>query len=205
MPGTAEFGEVFFVLGDLLVAKRDDDNDLYETPISLAHGQQLMVEGDTDTDELRSYGAIGETLAIPIATDITLSAGALDRDAFIAIAGAVTDTSGTTPNRVVTADFKAGLDGDLPYFGVIGLAVTTGGGRVAVGLQKCKLNNQPSFSLDGQQNQFVIQEIEGRGIPYTRSSIKMNVRLKIYESASDWTAPATGADFKSFFTSPAVS
>lgn len=205
MPGVSEFGEIIYVLGDLLVAKRDDANDLYETPISLAIGQSLMVEPETDSDDLRSYGTKAEGLRIPIGSKITLSGGALDRDAFYAIAGFAGNSSGTTPNQVVTVDAKGGIDGAMPYFGVIGVGVTTSGGKVAVGLQKCKLDNQPKFSLDGSQNKFVIQEIEGYGFVYTRSSIQMNIRAKFYETDTDWTAPANGTDFKAFFTAPAVS
>lgn len=205
MPGTAEFGEVFFVLGDLLVAKYDVDNDLYETPIALTHGQQLMIEPQHDTDQLRSYGTIAELLSIATSANITLSGGALDRDAFYSISDFSGYSSGLTPNRVVTIDAHAGLDASMPYFGAIGLGVTNGGGRIAVGLQKCKLNSQPQFSLNGQTNEFVIQEIEGVAAPVTRSSIQMLSRAKIYETASDWTAPTDGTEFKAFFTSPTVS
>jgi len=204
MPGVASFGEVIFVLGDLIVAPYDVDNDAYGAPFSLVHGQQLMVEPESDTDDLRSYGVIGDMLAIPVAANITLGQGAMDRDGFRIVAGSNDYTSGTTPNRVVTVDFKAGLDGDLPYFGAIGVGRTTGGGYAVVGLQKCKLGNQPNFSLDGNQNQFMVQEIEGRAIPVVRNNIQMNIRLKIYETDTDWTAPTTGSAFKAFFTSPVV-
>lgn len=204
MPGTQEFGEVFYVLADLIVASYDSAADTFGTPVALAEGQQLLVEPEGDTDQLRGYGAIVETLSIPTGAKLTLSAGALDRSAFRILTDWYDQTSASTPNRVVTVDLKMGADGALPNFGAIGLAVTAQGGRIAVGVQKCRLNMQPKFTLDGQANKFVIQEIEGFASPVTRNSVQQGIRLKIYETASDWTAPANAADFKAFFTAPAV-
>lgn len=204
MPGQPEFGEVIFVLGDLLVAEYNPDTDTYGTPVSLTHGQSLIVEPQADTDQLRSYGTIAELLAIVTHYNLTLGAGAMDRDAMRIVAGSNDYTSGTTPNRVVTVDYKMGVDGALPYFGALGLGLTSGGGRYVLGLQKCKLNTQPNFSLDGNTNQFQVSEIEGAAVSVVRNNLQMGARYKIFETASGWTAPTSGANFKAFFTSPVV-
>lgn len=205
MPGTQEFGEVMYLLTDLIVAAYNSVTDTYGTPVALAVGQSLMLEPEADTDELRNYGVIGDALAVPTKAKVTLGGGAIDRDAFVIMAGMSSYTSGLTPNRVVTMDVKAGEDGELPYFGAIGVSRATNSGLVAVGTQKIKLNTPPRFQLDGKANKFNIQEIEGVALPVERSSQWMLLRPKFYETASDWTAPTTPADFKAFFTSPVVS
>lgn len=201
MPGTPLFGEVIYSLTDLIVAAYNSVSDTYSTPVPMAVGQTLMVEPQADTDELRSYSAIEELLAIVTKADITLSAGAIDRDAFTAIAGIANYLSGLTPNQVVTSDVLAGVDN--PYFGVIGVAQATNAGVFVVGVQKCKLSKKPNYNLDGKANKFNVQEIKGTAAFVTRTS-RMLIRAQYHEGSSTWTAPASGAAFKAFFTSPAV-
>lgn len=200
--GTQEFGEVLYLLTDLIVASYNSVSDTFGTPVSLAVGQLLSIEPEADNDQLRNYGVKSDLLSVPVGAKITLGGGAIDRDALVAIGGAANYTSGLTPNQVVTTDWKAGEDGELPYFGVIGVARGLNSVVVAAGIQKCKLNMQPKYTLDGKENKFNLQEIEGYASPVERSNVWMLVRTKTYETASLWTAPASGSDFKAFFTSP---
>jgi hypothetical protein len=202
--GAQEFGEVIYLCTNIIVASYNSVTDTFGTPISLAVGQMLTVEPEADTDQLRTYGVVGDVLSVPTGAKITLGAGAIDRDALGAIGGAANYTSGLTPNRVVTTDWKMGEDGELPYFGAIGTARGTNGVLVAVGIQKAKLNVQPKYTLDGKENKFNLLEIEGYAAPVERSNIWMGVRTKTYETASDFTAPADATAFKAFFTSPAA-
>lgn len=195
MPGTSEFGEIAYTLTDLIVAYYDKINDLYGTPSAMAVGQQLVVDPQSDTDELRSFGVIGELLSVPTHAKLTLDAGGVDFSAFAAITGDNTVTSGSSPNQRRTQDRAAGGQG-LPYFGVIGVGATTGGGVAIVGLRCCMLDKKPKYVLDGKANKFNMSSAEGKAIPLAG---KLE-RLRQYQTASDWTAPATGSDFKNFFS-----
>lgn len=205
MPGAQEFSEVIYLLTDIVVASYNSVTDTFGTPVSLAEGQSFMIEPEGDTDKLRGYGVNKEGLSVPIGAVVTLGQGTIDRDALVVLAGVSSYLSGLTPNRVVTMDYKAGGDGELPYFGAIGVAKATNGGLVAVGVQKVMLDTQPKWTLDGKKNAFVLQETKGYAFPVTRSSELMLIRTKTYETASNWTAPTDAASFKAFFTSPAVS
>lgn len=199
MPGTHSFAEIGYSLTDLIVAKYSKTEDLYETPIALADGQTMDVDPENDTDQLRGYGVKTALLSINVGAKITLGQGGMHTQALQAITGAVTNTSGTTPNRVVTINFPAGGAG-LPYWGAIGVMATDDGGLIVVGLRAIKLDKYPKITLDGKENKFNVPESDGYAIPIS----SLCIREKRYETASDWTAPTTGADFKAFFTTPSL-
>jgi hypothetical protein len=195
MPGTHSFGEVSYTLTDLLVARYDFTAGTYGTPVALADGQMLKIEHEADNDQLRGYGQKTRLLTVTVGAKITLGQGGVDMAAMVIIAGVSTATSGTAPNRVRSVDFPAGGAG-LPYWGVIGVAATDDGGYAVVGLQACKLNSQPVFTLDGNENKFNLSETEGYAVPVNSKL----TRIKFYETASTFTAPTSGATFLAHFT-----
>lgn len=198
MPGTHSFGEISYTLTDLLVARYDFTAGTYGTPVALADGQMMAVEPEADTDQLRGYGQKTRVLSVPVGAKITLGQGGVDIAALVVIAGVSTQTSGTTPNRVRTVDMTAGGSG-LPYFGVIGVAATDDGGYAVIGLQAVKLDAFPKFTISGTENKFNLSETTGYAVPV---SSKLQ-RIKFFESAAGWTAPASGANFAAFFSTPA--
>lgn len=198
MPGTHSFGEISYTLTDLLVARYDFTAGTYGTPVALADGQMMAVEPEADTDQLRGYGQKTRVLSVPVGAKITLGQGGVDIAALVVIAGVSTQTSGTTPNRVRTVDMTAGGSG-LPYFGVIGVVATDDGGYAVIGLQAVKLDTFPKFTISGTENKFNLSETAGYAVPV---SSKLQ-RIKFFESAAGWTAPASGANFAAFFSTPA--
>ena len=99
---------------------------------------------------------------------------------------------GYGPVRTFAA--RRGVSGT--YTGVIGVAATDDGGYAVVGLQACKLNSQPVFTLDGNENKFNLSETEGYAVPVNSKL----TRIKFYETASTFTAPTSGANFLAHFT-----
>ena len=198
MPGINSFGEVSYTLTDLLVARFDFNAGTYGNPVALSNGQMAEIEVEADNDQLRGYGQKTRLLSVNVGAKVMIGQGGIDIAALVIMAGVSTQTSGTTPNRVRTVDFSAGGAG-LPYFGMIGVAATDDGGYAAVGLKAVKLNSFPKFTLDGKENKFNMSETEGYAVPV---SSRLH-RIKFFETASDWTAPTTGANFLAFFSTPA--
>lgn len=199
MPGTPDYAEIQYTLSDLIVAEYSKTANTYGVVESLANGQTLDVEPENDTDQLRGYGKVSALLSVNIGAKLKLSAGGVDAGAFQIMTGTSNYTSGTTPNRMRRQRFQSGGAG-LPYFGAIGVAPTDDGGKVAVGLQACKLNAHPKFSMNGKENKFNMQEIEGYAIPIAISGTDIVMTVRYFETASDWVAPTTAATFLAFFS-----
>ena len=70
-----------------------------------------------------------------------------------------------------------------------------------VGLQCCKLDTYPKFTLDGNENKFNLSETDGYAVPVDISSVSYLMVTKDVETASGWVAPLVGANFLNFFTS----
>lgn len=202
MQGTLAFAELIYCLSGMIVAAYNDVTDTYSTPVAVTFGNQLIVEPEADTDKLRGYGAIAATLAIPIGAKLTFGAGSVDKDVMVVVAGYNFYNSGVTPNQVYTEDLRSGGDGDLPRFGVIASGLSTAGGLLVLGLNSCQLDAPPKFSLDGKENKFNMSEVGGYAVSVLRSTKQQLWRRKFYETASDFTVPNSGANFKAFFTAP---
>lgn len=198
MPGTSEFAEIAYTLSDCIVASYNPTANTYGTPAALAHGQMVEVEPEADQDKLRSYGAYARGLSVMIGAKLKVKHGGIDFNVLAIWTGMSNYTSGLTPNQVRTSDVDAGGAG-MGRFGLIGVAETDDGGRIAVGLRNCLLDAFPKWTLDGESNKFFIGDMSG----YAFAVSGLLIRAKTYETASGWTAPTTGADFLSFFTSPA--
>lgn len=192
----SEFGEVFYSLVEVIIA--DYNSGSYDTPQSLDKDQKVDVEFTADNDELRDSGAIVDFLSVVTSGTFNVGMGGVDHSVLAIMTGTSTSTSGTTPNQVRTHDFKGGAANALPYFGLIGVGIDTTGGYVAVGCPKVKLDTFPNFSLDGTANAFVISETGGK-IAADSTLSNMIVRVRSYETLTDYTTPADAAAFLAFF------
>ncbi len=199
MPGTFEFGEIPYTLSDFVVAAYNPTADTYGSPASVAGGQLLEVEPETDTDKLRAYGAYVRGLAVHIGAKLTWSAGGVDFSVAAIISGVSNQTSGADPNQVRTMDLRAGGSG-MGRFGVLGMAVTDDGGLFIVGLRNCLLDKFSKWSLDGKTNKFFTGDVPG----YAFAVGGQLMRSKQHQTASGFTVPADGTAFKAFFTAPAM-
>jgi hypothetical protein len=200
MPGTHDFGEVAYTLTDLLVAAYDPVADTYSTPISVADGQMLTSEPESDNDKMRGYGKITRLLSVPIGTKISIKAGGLDYDALAAIAGVTNVVSGTVGSYIRRSLFPAGGRG-LPYFGVIGVAATDDEGVAVIGHRMVKLDVLPKIDFNGETNKFIVYETAGySAIPSAYTDLFV---MKTYEDSTDFTAPTTGGNFKTWFAAEA--
>lgn len=191
----SEFAEVSFSLVEVVVAPYN--SGAYNVPISMDKDQKVMIEFQADTDDLRDSGAVVDFLTVVTHATLTIGYGGIDHDALAILSGTSTSTSGTTPNQVRTHDWQAGADG-LPYFGFIGVGRATNGARIAVGCPKAILDTFPSWELDGTQNKFIINETAGRAAADSALS-NLIVRVRSYETASDYSTPDSAATFLAFF------
>lgn len=199
MSGTSEFGEVSYTLTNCTIAAYSITGNTYSTPADLAIGQTVEIEPDSDNDELRSYGVKARILSVVTGAKVKVGMGGVDISILAIMGGISNYTSGLTPNQMRRSLFPAGGAG-LPYFGLIGLMATDDGGAMAVGLQAVKLNSYPKYTLDGKENKFNMSETEGYAVPVTISSASELMVIRTYETAANYTAPTTGANFLAFFT-----
>ena len=199
MPGVFEFGEVNYTLSDLIVAAYNKTANTYGTPATMASGQTLEVDSEHDTDKLQGYGVTTGLLSVARGAKLKFGGGGVDTDVMALISGISNYTSGLTPNQMRRSRFPAGGAG-LPYFGCIGVGPTDDGGILAVGLQACKLDKFPPFKFDGKTNKFNMWECDGYAMPILISGSYFLHCARYYETASQWVAPTTGANFLAFFT-----
>ena len=118
----------------------------------------------------------------------------IDLDAYTVLCGVTPNETGLSGNRIKTIDFTAGGRG-LGYFGAIGVLATDDDGLCVVGHEAILLDNIPALTADGEKNSFNLSEANGYSFPQT-----VLRRVKVYEDATDWTAPIDGTAFKAFFT-----
>jgi len=189
------FGEVSYTLKSLIVAAYNIVAGTYGTPVVVADGQMLVSEPEADTDKLRGYGVYTRGLSVPIGAALTFKAGGLDIEALKVVAGATVTTSGTTPNQVKKVTLPAGGAG-LPYFGVLGVSATDDGGVAVIGLKAVKLDTVPRYEANGEENKFNVWETAGYAFPVAG----VLETIKLYETASGFDAPDTGAEFLAWFT-----
>ncbi|MEQ8673301.1 MAG: hypothetical protein RIC84_08800 [Aggregatilineales bacterium] len=199
-----EFGETSFTLNNFIAARYNITADTYELPGTLESGQMLEIDPQADTDMMKGYGVTTRLLTVETMANISVKSGGYDFSTYAIMTGSSTDTSGTTPNQVRFEDLISGGAG-LPYWGVIGEAVTDDGGLIVIGLRCCKLDKRPKFTLDGTANKYNLSEAGGKAIPIVTSSALQLGRRRSYETLADWTAnrPTDGAEFKAFFTDAA--
>lgn len=199
MPGTFEFAENNFTLSDCIVAVYNKTANTYGTVDSLASGQTVDVDYDTDNDQQRGYGVVTGVLSVVVGAKLKIAAGGLDFSCLAIMAGVSNYTSNLTPNQRRRTRGPAG-GGGLPYFGLIGVGPTDDGGLAAIGFQCCKLNQYPKFTLNGKDNKFNVSEMEGYAIPVNISNASYLPTIRTYETSSLWTAPNDAASFLAFFT-----
>lgn len=200
MAGTRENNEVLYTLSNVIVAAYDKVADTYSTPAELAGGQLVTLEPEADNDQLRAWGYVDELLSVVIGAKLTVGFGGVDRSVLAILSGVSNATSGSGSTEHATTAYTAGGAG-LPYFGLIGVGPTTDGGVAVIGVQCAKLNQHPTFTLDGKENKFMLNEVEGMAIPILISSVPRLMTVKAIRTAAAWVAPTSGANFKAFFTS----
>ncbi len=187
------FGEVMYTMSGLLVASYNPTADTYGTPALVSGGQTLDVEPEADTDQLREYGAIVETLAVIKGAKLKFSTGGYDYSVVAILSGFAEVISGTDPNQKRTMKVKGSGRG-MGYFGAIGEAEATDGSKVLVGLPKAMLNTFPKAMMNGQEVKFSTSETEGYASANPAKDVMV---LQVWQA--NWTRPTTGAEFKTFF------
>lgn len=200
MPGSIEFSENSYTLVDVIVAAYNKTANTYGTPAALAQGQIVEVEPQADNDQLRGYGVITALLSVITSAKIKVGAGGVDSNVMAILGGITNATSGSGSNQVRVQKWNAGGSG-LPYFGMIGVAATDDGGYKIIGLQCCKLDAFPKYTLDGKENKFNLSETDGMAIPVAISTVSQLIIARDVQAASDWVAPLVGANFLTYFTS----
>lgn len=199
MPGTSEFGEISYTLTDCLISPYNKVANTFGAVTSLAVGQTVEIEPEADNDQLRGYGVKSALLSVIVGAKLKVGMGGVDISALAAMAGVSNYTSGLTPNQKRRTRFGAG-GGGLPYFGLIGVTATDDGGYMACGLQACKLNTYPKYTLDGKENKFNMSETEGYAIPINIGGVAYLMTGRTFETPGDWTAPTDAASFLAFFS-----
>ncbi|GEM_PF-2501118 len=188
-----EYGDVIQNITSMYVATLGSDNT-YGTPSYIDYGQQLSWEYESDTDEIKAYGLIVESISIPIKATGTFMQASMDLTSYAILTSNTASESATTPDRVKTVDQAVGGAG-LPYFGIIAAFASTNGSNVIAGFPKAKLSTIPGFSVE--QNTFRTSEV---GIEMFAPSVTVRKvsRYKKYETAAN--IPATPSDFDTFFS-----
>lgn len=184
-----------FSLVEILIASYTAFGD-YGTPVSLDIDQMLSLEPQADTDDLRDSGAITDGLTVVTHATGTIGFGGITLSALNIMTGTSSASSGTTPNRVVTRNWDAGANG-LPYFAAIGVARASGNQRKIIAIPKLLLDAYPTFTMDGTENKFIINEVAFRAFADGANS-RVFIE-KDYETASDYTTPTTAETFEAFF------
>ena len=182
-----------YSLQGILVAKTVAAATSYEDPIDLPKDQMFTVTPVHDTDQQRDSGSVTSLLSVPTHAEGTISVGGLPFTALAMMMGASTSTSGA----VVQINPKSSEN--RPYFGAIGTARTEDGRVLAVGLYKCQLQADPVYSLDGNTNAWLQNELSF--LAAAKATVNQFMRAKIYDADSDWETakPTDGAGFLAFF------
>ena len=186
------YGDVIYNITAMYVAALASDNS-FGTPALIEYGKDFSWEYAADTDEIKSYGMIVDTLAIITKATGTLKEGSLNMDSKSIMTATSESTAGSTPNQITTIDFRAG-GGGLPYFGLV-IAGASVIGNIVAGFPKCKLETIPSFTIE--QNKFRMGEAKVNMLPPSTTIRKLS-RILRYETV---TAPPTDASgFDTFFS-----
>lgn len=188
---TPTYGEVSFSIEGLSIATLNSDGT-YGTPVSLVYGQTFGFTSEADTDQLKAFGMIVETLTVPTHFTGTFTQGAIDIDAYEIMCGLTADVSGSSPSGQTDLSFTAGGSG-LPYFGMIGRLAGVQGAGVLVGFPKMMLDSYPSFEVE--QNRFIMPETSARAIVQDTTS-RMAAKVRMLETAQE-----IPTDFDTFFGS----
>jgi len=190
------FGNVPFNITSMVVCAQNASGAHTGDPVRLANGQMMSIDPESEKlDPLMGYGKRVELATILLSATFSLSQGGLDLAAWKILTGLTLDESGTTPNQGQEAHKAAGGAG-LPYFGLIGSLASTNSSNVLMGLCRAKLDNMPS--LNAEQNNFVIPEVEGETIRNPGSGYEdVPFIIKTYETAAEITL--TSDFFDTFF------
>jgi len=187
-----EYGDVIQNITAMYVAALGSDNS-YGTPALIDYGQQLSWEFESDTDEIKSYGLIVESLAIPIKATGTLVQASMDLASFAIMTSNSSSESDSAPDRVKTVDVQVGGSG-LPYFGIIAAFASPSGANVIAGFPKCMLETVPGFNVE--QNTFRVAEVSINMFSPSTTIRKVS-RYKKYETAA--AIPSDASGFDTFF------
>lgn len=163
------FGEKPFALKNLQVAPLTGAGT-YGTAVTLANGQKLVVKPNVVSSKLTGYyGATKAVATVVVDAEVTIDAGGYDRTALAAMTGFTSQSSGGT----LTQDWDAA--DNLGYFGVIGEADDDDGGDTWIGLPKVKLSELPEWTLQGEDNLFLLTNLKGTAIADSNNLIVRSV------------------------------
>ncbi len=201
MAGTFEFAEVMYTLSDIYVCQFNFATQAYISEVGrIAAPKKVTADYEHDTDKLSASGRNLRGLSVKKGVALTINAGGMDFNCLAIMAGAVNRTSNTTPNRRRQSDVAGGGAG-LPYFGMICTGPTDDGGLYTHGFYAVKLDKQPGFDLDGETNKFSMAETGGYAFVLDIDGGIYSDRAKVFETASDFTAPNSAATFLTYFDS----
>lgn len=184
-----------YSLWEIMVASTNADASAYGDPVELAKDQMLTITPVHDTDQQRDSGQVTSLLSVGTHAELAIQAGGIPLEAFVAMAGYGSSTSGT----VVTLTPR-GAGSNMPYFGVIGVAPTEDDRFLVVGLYKVQLQAVPEINLDGTGNAWVTSEMSA--LAAAKASVKQYMKPKIFDTLTDWETakPSDGTEFLAFFS-----
>ena len=156
------FGDKPFGLKELKVAPLNADGT-YGTAVLLPEGRKLVMAVKTVTSKLPGYlGATAAVATVVQDAEVTIDGGTVPKEFLAAVLGLTAVAGGTTPNQTKALDLE--VKKALPYFGVIGVAIDDDGGDSHFGLPKVKLTEMPEWTVQSEDNMFVMSSMKGLAI-----------------------------------------
>lgn len=181
------FGDKPFGLKELIVAPLLADGT-YGTAVVLPEGRKLVISTKTVTSKLSGYmGATAAVATVIQDVEVTIDGGTVPKDFLAAVLGLTVETGGVTPNGTKALNLE--VKKPLPYFGVIGVAIDDDDGDTHFGLPKVKLTELPEWTVQSEDNMFVMSSMKGLAIADADGKV---IYLLSHETAA-------GADFTAIF------
>jgi hypothetical protein len=182
-------------LAEIVIASTVADASSYGVPIDMYKDQICEVNGVSDTDLQRDSGATTSSLSVVTHGAGKIQAGGIPLNAIIIMAGM---NSATSSSIITFTPRQTGKN--KPYFGLIGVGETEDDRILAMGLYKCQLTNEPSYTFDGNKNAWMTSEMEFTAL--TKASVRQYYVLRTYENMAAWETnkPTDGAEMLSWFS-----
>lgn len=187
------FGEVIYNITNMYVAT-PLGGGVFGPPAHVDLLSMFSYQFAADDDQIKAYGLVVELLTINTHIEGEIQQASIDAVVHQILTGEDSSSSGTTPDRVVTADALVGGAG-LPYFAWIAEYASLDGARFVAGAAKCKLDVRPGFQAD--QNKFRIGQA---GLKMIAPSTTARIALRTKRIEGAYTFPTDAAGFATFFS-----
>lgn len=174
-----------------VAALLDEQLGTYGSPAFVRYGGDMSWEYAADTNDLKAYGMVVETLTVPTHATGSLNRGAVDFPVMSIMTGMASESSSGA--NYVQWDPTVGGEGTA-YFGLIAKFAAKNGKKMVCGHAKMKLETIPAFSI--AQNEFRMDETAFKTLAPS-TTLRKFVRYRAYTSYGD--LPDNANDFGAFF------